>query len=155
MKRHRLLAVATIVGSTIGAAALGGARPSSWYRRLRKPAFTPPPAAFPVVWTALYALQAASAYRVWRAPKSADRTKALALWAAQLGFNAAWSPLFFGAHAPRAALVDLAALDGTLAAYVRRAAKVDRPAAWLASPYLAWVLFATAINERVVRLNPT
>ena len=28
---------------------------SRWYRKLRKPGFQPPAAAFPIVWTALYA----------------------------------------------------------------------------------------------------
>lgn len=155
MKRHTLIAIASIVGATIGAAALGsrGSQRSLWYRLLRKPAFTPPDEVFPIAWTALYALQAASAYRIWRAPNGSDRTKALALWAAQLGLNAAWSPLFFGARDPRAALADVVALDAVLGAYVHRAAKVDRPAALLAAPYLAWIGFATLLNEEIVRLN--
>ena len=155
MRKNALVALAAIVGSTIGAAALGGTRSAQtrWYRRLKKPALTPPRAVFPVVWTTLYALQAASAYRVWRAPKSPDRTKALALWATQLGLNATWAPLFFREHSQKAALGDVAALDATLAAYVHRAAKVDRTAAWLAAPYLAWVGFATYLNEEIVRLN--
>lgn len=154
MKKNTLVALAAIVGSTVAAAALGGMRKEPrWYRRLKKPALTPPRVVFPIVWTTLYALQAASAFRVWRAPKSPDRTRALALWGTQLGLNAAWSPLFFRAHAQRFALADVLALDGALAAYVHRASKVDRPAAWLASPYLAWVGFATYLNEEIVRLN--
>lgn len=155
MKKNALVALAAIVGSTAIAAALGGTNSgdSRWYRRLRKPALTPPPIVFPIAWTALYALQAASAFRVWRAPKSSDRTTALALWATQLGLNAAWSPLFFGRHAPRAALADIALLDVALAAYVHRAAKVDRAAALLAAPYLAWVGFATYLNAEIVRLD--
>ena len=155
MKKNALVALAAIVGSTATAAALGGRNSgdSRWYRRLRKPALTPPPIVFPIAWTALYALQAASAFRVWRAPKSSNRTKALALWATQLGLNAAWSPIFFRMRAPRLALADVVALDAALAAYVHRAAKVDRPAALLAAPYLAWLGFATYLNAEIVRLN--
>jgi len=155
MKKNALVALATIVGSTAVAAALGGRRSgdSRWYRRLRKPALTPSPIVFPVAWTALYALQAASAFRVWRAPRSSHRTTALALWATQLGLNAAWSPLFFRRHAPRSALADVALLDVALAAYVHRATKVDRTAALLAAPYLAWIGFATYLNAEIVRLD--
>lgn len=154
MKKGSLLALAAIVGSTALAAAGGARMERRWYARLKKPALTPPGIVFPIVWTALYTLQAVSAFRVWRAPKSPARTKALALWGTQLAFNGAWSPIFFRAHSPRFAFANILALDGALAAYVQTASKVDRPAAWLASPYLAWVGFATYLNEEIVRLNP-
>jgi tryptophan-rich sensory protein len=40
-----------------------------------------------------------------------------------------------------------------ITAYTAAARKVDRPAAWLMSPYLAWVAFATLLNAEIVRLN--
>lgn len=155
MKKGSLVALAVIAGSTALAATIGGTRKEQrWYRRLKKPALTPPRIVFPIVWTALYTLQAISAFRVWSAPKSPERTKALVLWGTQLAFNGAWSPLFFREHAQRFAFADILALDGALAAYVQSASKVDRTAAWLATPYLAWVGFATYLNEEIVRLNP-
>jgi len=155
MKKGSLVALAAIAGSTALAAAIGGTRKGQrWYARLKKPGLTPPGVLFPIVWTALYTLQAVSAFRVWRAPKSPERTRALALWGTQLALNGAWSPLFFRAQSPRLAFADILALDGALAGYVHGASKVDRTAAWLASPYLAWVGFATYLNEEIVRLNP-
>jgi hypothetical protein len=39
--------------------------PGRWYEDLRKPAWRPPNAAFPVVWTVLYILIAIAGWRVW------------------------------------------------------------------------------------------
>lgn len=125
-----------------------------WYRRLSKPRFTPPEGLFAPVWSVLYALIAGAGFRLWRAPASAARRRALRWWAAQLALNAAWTPLFFGARRPRAALVDLALLDAAIVACVRAARRVDRPAAWMLAPYLAWSSFALLLNAEIVRRNP-
>jgi tryptophan-rich sensory protein len=90
---------------------------------------------------------------VWNQPAGPKRSWALILWGVQLGFNALWSPLFFGQHRKRAALADIAALGVSLAAYTLVARKVDRGAAWLVAPYLAWVGYAGVLNEEIVRLN--
>ncbi len=121
-----------------------------WYRTLPKPSFQPPSWVFGPVWSALYGAIAYSGYRIWRAPKSPDRTRALALWAAQLALNGAWTPLFFGARTPKIALVDIVALDAAATAYVAAAAKVDKRAAAAVSPYLAWLAFATTLNGSIV-----
>jgi tryptophan-rich sensory protein len=128
-------------------------RNKRWYRRLAKPKFHPPEWLFGPVWTALYALMVASAYRIWQLPDSPARTRALALWGGQLAANAAWTPLFFEARRPDAALVDIGLLVGGLGAYMNEARKVDPQAAWLMAPYAAWSLFATALNEEIVRRN--
>jgi len=124
-----------------------------WYRLLSKSRLTPPDRTFSIVWPALYAASAYSAWRVWRSPKSASRTGALALWGVQLVTNAAWTPLFFGRKRPRLALADLALLGGSLAAFAITARKVDRTASWLTVPYLAWVGFAGHLNGSVITRN--
>lgn len=126
---------------------------SRWYRRLRKPRYQPPPQAFGPVWSVLYALQAVSGWRVWRAPSGPSRSLALELWGAQLGLNALWSHLFFGQRRLGASLAELGALLGALGGYVAVARRVDRPAAWLVAPYLGWVGFATALTAGIVRRN--
>jgi translocator protein len=150
-------ALGVIAGLTAGAAVLGASAQrganDDWYDGLRKPRFTPPKAVFGPVWTGLYALIALSGYRVWKAPRSRRRRAALGLWGAQLVLNAAWTPLFFGLRRPLAALVDLVALTGTAGAYAAAARKVDRPAAIMMLPYLAWLGFAGALNEEIWRLN--
>ena len=130
-----------------------GSPDGKWYRSLDKPSFQPPNWVFAPVWTALYGMIAYSGYRVWKAPKSPQRTRALSLWGAQMLMNSAWTPLFFGARMPRAALVDIATLDATAAAYAASAAQVDRTAASLVVPYLGWLGFATALNGSIVAKN--
>jgi tryptophan-rich sensory protein len=95
----------------------------------------------------------ASAYRVWRAPPSRARARALALWWTQLAANAAWSPLFFAAHRPRAALADLALLLGAVGLYASQARRVDSAAAWMNAPYAARSGFASVLNAEIIRFN--
>lgn len=154
-KTENLLAMAGFGAVTAAAAAVGSlSRPDAWYRALRKPWFQPPSWVFAPVWTGLYALIAASGYRVWKAPSSEERTRALAFWGAQLGLNAAWSWLFFGKKDPRAALVDIGLLRVSIDAYTRAAEKVDPAARWMMVPYRSWVSFATVLNAEIVRKNP-
>lgn len=127
----------------------------AWYRKLRKPPFQPPPAVFGPVWSTLYPMIGIAGYRVWASPEGPDRDRALRLWAAQLAVNAAWSPTFFGAKAPRPALALVAVQAATSAAFTATARKIDRPAAWLFAPYVAWTAFAGVLNEEIIRRNPS
>jgi tryptophan-rich sensory protein len=152
------MALGAFAGLT-GLAALAGSWATRrglqrWYPRLDKPRFTPPRWVFGPVWSGLYALMAGSAWRVWRLPSSPRRTRALAWWGTQLALNAAWSPLFFGARWPRAALADLALLLGATAGYTATVRELDRPAAWMMAPYLAWTGFAGVLNAEIARRNP-
>ena len=147
-------------GGATAVVAYAGARATQssvddWYAGLRKPAFTPPNAVFGPVWSGLYVLMAWSAWRVWKKPRSPARRRALALWGTQLLLNGAWSPLFFGLRRPRTALVELALLGTSVAAYAWSARKVDRKAAAVMVPYLGWLGFAGLLNEEIVRLNPS
>jgi benzodiazapine receptor len=151
---QKLLALVGFGAVTAGAAALGAhARPGAWYRALQKPWFQPPSWVFAPVWTGLYAIIAASGYRVWRAPESKERTTALGFWGVQLTLNAAWSLLFFGKQDPRAALLDIGLLRVSIDAYTRSAERVDPAARWMMAPYRTWVSFATLLNSEIVRKN--
>ena len=125
----------------------------AWYRGLSKPAFDPPEAVFPVIWTALYTPIAISGWRV-SASLPPVRTKALALWAAQLAGNAESTRLFFGDRCPQRALADVALLESLILSCIAPARKVDPPATVCFVPYAAWVAFATLLNAEIVRLNP-
>ena len=151
----RILAATVFGGLTLGAAALGAgvSQKKVWYRTLLKSKANPPSEVFAPVWTFLYGCIAYSGYRVWSQPPSRERSRALALWGAQLALNASWSPLFFGAHQPKASAVVAGAMVPTIAAYGLTARKIDRPAAALMLPYLAWSGFATYLNAQVVRKN--
>ena len=145
---------ATVAAGLMGAFATRRSVDSFWYHvELKKPSFQPPEKVFGPVWTVLYGLIAVSGARVWQARRSRARTRALALWGTQLALNTAWPLIFFGARRPRAALADLVALIGSIAAYMDEAQQVDGRAAIAVAPYLAWTGFATLLNEEIVRLN--
>jgi translocator protein len=119
---------------------------------LRKPSWTPPSRAFGPVWTVLYAQMAYSAHRVAQSSDS-RRRRALALWWLQLGLNAAWTPVFFGARRTGAGAVVICTLLPAVAATAVESARVDRPAGLLFAPYLAWSTFAAALNLEIWRRN--
>ena len=127
---------------------------AGWYAGLSKPSWTPPPILFPIVWTALYVMMAIALWRLWdRVGSSPARTAAIRLFVLQLAINAAWSPVFFGWHGIRTGLLIIVALLAALAVTIVATGKVDRVAAWLLTPYLIWVAYATTINAGVVAFN--
>ncbi len=126
----------------------------AWYAGLAKPSWTPPPLVFPIVWTVLYVLMAFGFWRLWDLEtRSAARARAMIWFLIQLALNALWSPVFFGWHGTRTALVIIVALFVAIAVTMLTASRVDRPAAWLLAPYLLWVAYATTLNIGVVAMN--
>lgn len=126
----------------------------SWYAGLVKPGFTPPNWLFAPVWTLLYAMMAFALWRILSLPKSLPgRSGAIAVFFVQLGLNCLWSWAFFGARSPLAGLVVILALIVAIVATIRAFRPLDRVAAWLLAPYLAWVAYATALNGAVWHLN--
>ena len=67
--------------------------------------------------------------------------------------NAAWAPLFFGLHLILPALGVILALLVLVALTVAKFLRVDRAAALLMLPYLAWVGFAGYLNAGFWWLN--
>lgn len=159
-RRNSILALAGFVAGVVAAASLsavGNPRQGEtmeWYDNLDKPSWNPPKLVFPLAWTTLYGLIAYSGWRVWHQPDSPARTRALALWGTQLAFNAAWTPIFFTARRPKAALVDSIGLFSSVVAYQQAAKRVDPTSGWMMAPYVAWTGFATALNAEIVRRNP-
>jgi benzodiazapine receptor len=147
--------VATVLGTAAAAVAGGLATRAGmpWFRKLDKPSWQPPPAAFPLVWNPLYALIAyGSARALDRAGE--DRTALAATLAGNLALNAAWPALFFGRRSPRLALAEIVALNAANVMLVRRALRADRTAGLLLLPYASWTVFATALNAEIARRNP-
>ncbi len=68
------------------------------------------------------------------------------LFFAQLALNFAWGAVFFGGHAIGAALAIIGVLWLAIAATVIAFVRMDRIAAWLLVPYLAWATLAGALN---------
>ncbi|MFE3635583.1 TspO/MBR family protein [Streptomyces sp. NPDC059168] len=150
--RYGAAAAAVAVTAVAGATATDP--DSTWYGSLRKPSWQPPPRAFGVVWTPLYASIVFSAGRaLGRAPDPRHRAGIVRDLAVNLTLNAAWSRLFFAHRAPGAALADNALLNISNAQLIRQIARTDRAAAGALLPYAAWCAFAAALNASIVRLN--
>lgn len=143
-------ALIVILTITFGAAALGVAFGSSdkaaWYVALTKPSWTPPGQVFGVAWTLLYGLMSFAAWRVYLKRKTHDIKPAMWCYFLQLIFNALWSPLFFGLHNPALALIDIVVLQFFIISSAATFSQVDRPAAAMLIPYMAWVAFAICLN---------
>lgn len=147
------VAATAAVGSVSTQAEIGG-----WYAGLNKPWFNPPDWVFPVAWTLLYTMIAVSLWRLLGArpltgPSREGRRLALAAFLVQLALNAAWTPVFFTAHAIGLGLIVVAALLVMVLWTIRLTWRFDRAAAWLLVPYACWVAFATILNAAVLRLN--
>lgn len=136
-----------------GAAATTGAMfsPGAWYESLKKPSWTPPNWLFPVAWTTLYLLMAASAARVSGIEGAAY---GLAFWSVQIAFNTLWTPIFFGLRRLRAAMVVMVGLWLSVATTTWAFFALDVWAGLMFLPYLVWVSVAGALNFWVMRHNP-
>lgn len=142
------VALVAFTGSTLTPAAN-----PVWYAGLRKPSFNPPDWVFGPVWTVLYILIAVSAWLVWRRAGWPEGRRALSWWLAQLTLNAAWTPVFFGAHLLGLALVIIVGLLVTIVVAILAFRRHHALAAAMLLPYLAWVAFATLLNASIWRLN--
>lgn len=118
-----------------------------------KPPLTPPQWVFPVVWSILYALMGVSAARISLTPPSKERNRGLNLFTAQLIVNFFWPLLFFNAQAFGFALIWLILLWVLVLVVILIFWKIDKTAAWLLIPYLAWLTFAVYLNAGVYILN--
>lgn len=153
--RYGLITVPAIVlaGSAIGMLS-GSSGGNSWYASLQKPVFQPPPIAFPVAWTILYALMGVALAMILVEPPSPRRRNALILFFAQLALNFAWSPIFFGAHDIGLARIDIFLMTALAAAAAGQFLRLNRVAGLLLIPYLAWLIFAATLNTAIQTLNP-
>ncbi|RXZ66737.1 TspO/MBR family protein [Pelagerythrobacter rhizovicinus] len=127
---------------------------NAWFAGLTKPTIFPPPMWFGIVWTILYAVMGFALALVCAAWGARGRTAAVAAFGLQFVVNLAWTPVFFGLHQMTVALGILVALDVLVIVTIVLFWRVRRLAALLLLPYLAWILFATALNYEFLRLNP-
>jgi translocator protein len=154
----------TLAATTLAVAATAGigsvasrASIDSWYARLKKPAYVPPNAVFPVAWTSLYtdiaATSATTIDRLRAAGRYDEARNYTVALGANLVLNAGWSWLFFRYHKLGASAVGAAVLAASSADLARRAAVVDLRAGAALLPYPLWSAFATAMSSHIWMLN--
>ena len=98
-------------------------------------------------------MMATAAWLVWQRGGWAGQRRALTLYLVQLVLNAAWTPLFFGLKMPGPAFAEILLLLGAIIATTVAFRRVNKGAAALLVPYLAWVSFAAFLNFTLWRLN--
>ncbi|MDM4720470.1 TspO/MBR family protein [Micromonospora sp. WMMA1363] len=139
---------AVFVAAAIGALGVRGT--AAEYASLTQPSWAPPPELFGPVWTMLYTMIAVAGWLVWRRTGFGPAVWA---WSAQLGLNAIWTPLFFGAGRYGLAFAEILLLWLAIGVAVVSCWLISRAAAALLLPYWAWVTFAAALNYSIWRLN--
>lgn len=148
---YALTSAAAAVTAAAGARAVDPG--SAWYRGLAKPPWQPPPQAFGLVWTPLYASIAWAGGHALQRTAGRQRNALIASLAANLAVNAAWNWMFFGLRSPKAGLAGTVLLDLSNAELIRRTARTDPQAAAALVPYALWCAFATALNADIARRN--
>ncbi len=157
---HGLRDLAIVATGTAASAALGALATDpdgKWYRGLALPAWQPPPVAFPVVWTLLYAdiviSSAASLSSLEHGGRSDEASAYRRALAANLAMNTAWSVIFWRARRPDLAALEAGLLSISSADLARRAGRARPGWGWTLAPYPAWCGFATVLSTVIARRN--
>jgi translocator protein len=133
-----LLASAAVMGTAaLGSYFTAMNTQTPWYRCI-KPAFTPPPYVFPVVWTVLYVCIAIAFSR------SFTNSRLRRLFVANLVLNVVWCYLYFGIKQPVPAFAAILLLGWTIIVIVHHSK--DQLTRTLMLCYLAWIAFASILN---------
>lgn len=149
------LMVAVLV--TFSAAVIGGMatrRAPEFYTSLSRPDWAPPPSVFGPVWSVLYVLMAIAVWLVWRDRTWREVRLPLVLFAIQLVLNALWSWLFFAWQMGGLAKLEIVVLLVFIVLTIIAFWRIRPLAGALLLPYLAWVMYATALTFSVVQRNP-
>lgn len=156
-KLRNALCAGGLVAATAVAGSMATEPDSGWYRKLDKPDWQPPSAAFPIVWTSLYAGIAITATLVQNELQRRQDPRQLAGFrralVANLALNGLWSWLFFRSRRLDAATVGAAALAASSAGLARRAGRVKPGHGRQLVPYAAWTAFATVLAGELWRRN--
>lgn len=118
---------------------------------LKKPGFAPSERTFSAVMPPMFLLLTFSGVRIWNAPDSPVRTRALAVWSGLQVLHAVealWSPKQKSAQVA----TQVATMAGALA-YAQDARKIDPPSAAIIAPYVSWMAFASLLTAEVWRRN--
>lgn len=125
-----------------------------WYKTLAKPALNPPSYVFGIVWTILYIMMASAFWMILNIRNhNKERKRAIIWFSVQIIFNLLWTPIFFGLNSILFGLIWMLLLllmvIGTFISFYR----LNKTAANLLLPYIAWTCFALYLNSALLYLN--
>jgi benzodiazapine receptor len=128
---------------------------TGWYETLNKPSWNPPPAAFGLIWTIIFALIVFAGVTAWRATPNRSASELLiGLFSLNGFFNTMWTVLFFQLRRPDWAMIELVLFWLSIVALIVVFGRYSRNAALLLMPYLIWVTIAGVLNWQIIQLNP-
>lgn len=122
------------------------------YSMLEKPFAAPPPAVFPIVWTALFVLMAVSAAMIYTS-ECRNRSSLIELYFIQLIVNFIWPIIFFEWQMFLASFVWLILLWVLIIIMMILFFMCRKTAGYLLIPYLVWVTFAGYLNFFIYLMN--
>ena len=134
-----------LITLVVGSLASSSTGTDPWYQSLTKSELNPPGYVFGIVWPILYLLMGITAWRTFYTIKN--------LFYIQLFFNAIWSWLFFSFHLPVISLIDIWLLIFINIKILFMILKQDKIAAFLYTPNIVWLLFASYLNLFIVLNN--
>jgi len=103
------------------------------------------PSAAKALWPALFSLTTLAALRIWNAPPSRERSRALGLWAALQGLNAIFMAI--GPRTKAGGMVAALSTAAMTAAYAQAAVRVDAKTAGMVTPPV-WANLASLFTPR-------
>ncbi|CAO2607365.1 Translocator protein 2 [Lemmus lemmus] len=127
---------------------------SGWCEDDRKLSWCPPHKIILPVWATVYSIMGYASYLVWKDLGGGFRwplALPLGLYTFQLTLSWTFLMLFLTANNPGLALLDLLLLYGLVASMVLIWQPINKLAALLLLPYLAWLTVTTAITYRLWR----
>ncbi len=137
--------ILVLITLIVGSLASSNTGTDSWYQGLVKSDLNPPGYVFGIVWPILYLLMGITIWRTYNTIKN--------LFYVQLFFNAIWSWLFFSFHLPLISLLDIWLLIFINIKILLMILKQDKFAAFLYTPYIMWLFFASYLNLFIVINN--
>jgi len=127
---------------------------TAWYSQLIKPSWAPPSWVFGPAWTFLYLLIIVSYGKVFLMAWRKEIPFIVVLpFILNLIFNLAFSPIQFGLQNNLLASLDILLILATLIWAIIAIFPHVRWIAFLQTPYLLWVSFATVLQLTVTYLN--
>jgi benzodiazapine receptor len=115
------------------------------FAEMHEPVAHQPKALTSLILPPLFLAMTLSGLRIWNAPSSPTRTRALTLWSLVQGFNALW--LALGAKRVGGQLGAATASIAVSAAYAVQAHKLAAPGSTFPGPLLGWLGFANALSD--------
>lgn len=142
--------ISHVFGPLLGGGLISRLFSTKSFKTFKKPPFSPPAVAFPIVWSILYLLMGISIYII---NKDEIDKKSTTIFIVQLIFNYVWSFLFFTFKLYHLSALWIIILLTLVIFMIDRFYRINKTAGLLQIPYFIWLLIALYLNMGVALLN--